>query len=290
MATLLITGATGMLGGYVLSMAETQGHKVLAPSRSEFDLKNIGSIAAFIREAKPDAVLHLAAQTDVDFCERNPENAALINVLATQEIAKATADVGGWLTYVSTGGVFGGGNSTVYNELDLPDPVNYYGRSKLWGEHAVAQHLPVKHLIVRAAWMIGGGPDKDHKFVGKIVSQIKNGTTEIKAVDDKYGTITVARNLADFLIASTNEQRCGLLHFASKGVVTRFQIAAEIAKILRYEGSVVPVRSNMFPLSAPRANSDGIESVFLTGETGNAYLGHWQDDLRKYVLEFSDAA
>lgn len=288
MATLLITGATGMLGGYVLGMAEAQGHKVIAPSRSQFDLKNLESIATFIREAKPEAVLHLAAQTDVDLCERDPENAAQSNVLATQEIAKATAAVGGWLCYISTSGVFGGANSIVYNELDLPNPVNYYGRSKLWGEHAVAKYLPFNHLIVRAAWMIGGGPKKDHKFVGKIVSQIRNGATEIKAVDDKYGTITVARNLANFLLASTNERRCGLFHFASKGAVTRFQIASEIAKTLGYEGALVPVRSNMFPLSAPRANSEGIESVFLTGENRTAYLGHWQDDLRKYVLEFSD--
>lgn len=290
MTTLLITGATGMLGGYALSVAEAQGYKVIAPSRSQFDLKNIGSIAAFIGTARPDAVLHLAAQTDVDLCERNPENAAQINVLATQEIAKATADVGGWLGYVSTSGVFGAGNNIVYNELDLPNPVNYYGRSKLWGEYAVAKYLPFNHLIVRAAWMIGGGANKDHKFVGKIVSQIRSGTTEIKAVDDKYGTITVARNLANFLLASTNERRCGVFHFASKGAVTRFQIATEIATILGYKGSIIPVRSNMFPLSAPRANSEGIESVFLSGENRAAYFGHWRDDLRKYVLEFSNGA
>jgi len=219
MATLLITGATGMLGGYVLSMAEAQGHETIAPSRSQFDLKDLGSIAAFIKKAKPAFVLHLAAQTDVDSCERDPAIAARINVLATQEIAKATAEVGGWLGYVSTSNVFGGGDKIIYNELDLPNPVNYYGRSKLWGEHAVTKYLPFNHLIVRAAWMIGGGPDKDHKFVGKIVSQIRGGATEIKAVDDKYGTITVARDLAGFLLASTNEGRCGLFHFASKGAL-----------------------------------------------------------------------
>jgi dTDP-4-dehydrorhamnose reductase len=285
MATLLVTGATGMLGGYVLSMAETQGHEIIAPPRSQFDLENPESIAAFIREAKPALVLHLAAQTDVDLCERDPANAARINVLATQEIAKTTAEVGGWLGYVSTSNVFGGGDKAVYNELDLPNPVNYYGRSKLWGEHAVTKYLPFNHLIVRAAWMIGGGPDKDHKFVGKIISQIRNGATELKAVDDKYGTITVAKDLADFLLASANERRCGLFHFASKGVATRFQIAAEIANALCYQGSVTPVKSNMFPLSAPRPNSEGIESVFLSDAVSSC-SGRWQDDLKKYVSEF----
>ncbi|EKS30018.1 SDR family oxidoreductase [Afipia felis] len=286
MTAFLVTGATGMLGGYVSSMADARGYETIAPPRSEWDLRNPGSIAALIKKVKPAYVLHLAAKTDVDACERDPASAAQMNVTATEEIAKATAEVGGWLAYISTGCVFGGAGKPTYNELDLPCPVHYYGRSKLWGEYAVNKHLPFNHLIVRAGWMIGGGPEKDHKFVGKIISQIRNGASEIKAVDDKHGTITVARDLANFLLASANEGRRGLVHFASKGLATRFQIAAEIANALHYRGSLLPVTSDMFPLAAPRPTFEGLESVYLTGESGSNYFERWQDDLRKYVSEF----
>jgi dTDP-4-dehydrorhamnose reductase len=285
-ANLLITGATGMLGSYVLRMAQSWNGEVIAPSRSQLDLNDAGSIDAFIKKLKPRFVLHLAAQTNVDLCERDPAEAAKLNVFATQEIAKATANVGGWLGYVSTSNVFGVEQKVIYNELDLPNPVNYYGRSKLWGEHVVAKYLPFDHLIVRAAWLIGGGAGKDHKFVGKIVSQIRDGSEELKAVDDKYGTITVAEDLAAFLLASANERRCGIFHFASKGVVTRFEIAAKIAQTLGYRGSLTPVKSNLFPLSAPRPASEGIESVFLSAVSKEYAPRQWQDDLEKYILQF----
>lgn len=275
-----------MLGQYALAAAKAEGYDIITFGRPQNDLNNIETIAPFIAQIKPSIVLHLAAQTDVDLCERDPALAARINVLATREVAKATTMVGGWLGYVSTSNVFGAKEQTVYNELDLPDPVNYYGRSKFWGEQMVIQYAPHNHLIVRAGWMIGGGASKDHKFVGKIIAQIRNGASQILAVDDKQGSITAAENLARFLLASAKRGRIGLFHFASKGTVTRFQIACEIAKSLGYSGVVRGVRSNIFPLSAPRATSEGIESIFLSDAAEDIYIGSWNEDLQKYISQF----
>lgn len=275
-----------MLGGYVLNAATARSHTIIAPSRSELDLDIPGKIATFVKDIKPEIVLHLAAQTDVDLCEREPAKAAIANVLATKEIAIATAAIGGWLGYVSTGNVFGAEGKSIYNEIDLPNPVNYYGRSKLWGEHVITQHIPGNNLVVRAGWMIGGGPNKDHKFVGKIITQIRNKATELKAVDDRFGTITVAKDLANFLVSSAETRSTGLFHFASIGTVTRFEIAYEIAKQLRYAGAVTGVKSSLFPLSAPRPQSEGIASVFLSKERGIVCPGFWRNDLIQYISEF----
>jgi dTDP-4-dehydrorhamnose reductase len=281
----LITGATGMLGRYLFAQTSSLHHEVTAPCHSDCDLNDPTAIVRLIHDIKPAAVFHLAAQTNVDLCEREPADAARVNFLATKEIARATADVGGWLAYVSTSNVFGTEGKPAYNEIDLPGPVNYYGRSKLWGEVAVVQHLPHNHLIARAGWMIGGGQNGDHKFVGRIISQIRSGALELKAVDDKQGNITVAEDLTKFLVTSMESHRTGLIHYASKGTVTRFQIASEIAQLLRFRGEVHGVKSSMFPLSAPRPTSEGIESLFFSDGDVNV-PGFWRDDLRKYVSLF----
>src|SRR3989304_3608022 len=92
------------------------------------------------------------------------------------------------MLYVSTIGVFYGDKKEPYNEFDAPRPANKYGWSKLEGEKVV-QQLLTKFYIVRAGWMMGGGPDKDKKFIGKMVKQVKeNGN--ILAVNDKIGSPT----------------------------------------------------------------------------------------------------
>ncbi len=283
MKKVLITGATGMLGCYVSELIDKKKYQVFCPTRTEFDLKNLVQIEEFIKKNTPDIILHLAAETNVDLCEQDVAHAALINCSATETIAKAAKDVGAWMTYISTSNVFGARGKLTYNELDLPDPENYYGRSKLFGEYMVQKHLMHDSLIVRAGWMIGGGPSRDQKFVGKIIGQIKNGATVLNAVDDKYGTVTVASSLAAFILRAMEGRRTGVCHFASKGLITRFDIAKLVAKSLNFSGEVIPVKSSKFPLPAPRPNSEGITSVFLKESDGISFV---EDDIKSYVAEF----
>jgi len=283
MEKVLITGSTGMLGYYVSEMIDKKKYQVFCPTRKEFDLKNLTQIEDFIRKNTPNIVLHLAAETNVDLCEQDVPHAALVNCSATEAIASAAKDVGAWMTYISTSNVFGARGKLTYNELDLPDPENYYGRSKLFGEYMVQKHLIHNSLIVRAGWMIGGGSSRDQKFVGKIIGQIKNGATVLNAVDDKYGTVTVASSLAAFVLSSMESRRTGTYHFASQGLITRFDIAKIVAKCLNFSGEIIPVKSSKFPLPAPRPNSEGITSVFLKESDG---IGIVEDDIKKYVSEF----
>ena len=285
MSKILITGGSGMLGRYVRSKIEAAGYDIVMPTRLEMDLMNPGGVYAFIRNAAPDAILHLAAETDVDLCERNPRRAGIANQLATRAVAQAARDTGAWLLAISTAGVFGGDVRPLSNELDMPSPVNYYGKSKLFGEKEIAAFYPGNSLIIRAGWMIGGGRDYDHKFVGKMVGQIAKGTDLLRAVSDKYGTITSAPALANFIAVSLKTRRQGLLHFSSAGVVSRFDIAGELANIVSFKGRIEPVLSSEFPLSAPRPVFDGITSIYL--DTGEEYAPHyWRDDLRNYMMEF----
>ncbi len=119
----------------------------------------------------------------------------------------------------------------------MPLPLNYYGRSKLYGEHEVRSFCPTNHLIIRSGWMIGG-PSRDHKFVGKIVQQIKDGATELKAVNDRLGSITSAQQLCKFILWAIEHRPTGTVHFASGGVVSRYDIAMAIGEMLNFSGQL----------------------------------------------------
>jgi dTDP-4-dehydrorhamnose reductase len=259
---------------------------VLLVDRAKFDLAHPDEAYRYIMDQKPDAILHLAAETDVDLCERDPQRGGIRNHLATAAIAKAAAECGAWLLYISTSNVFGQGGSFEHNELDLPAPANYYGRSKFLGEQVVRSYCPLNHLIVRAGWMIGGGRTGDHKFVGKLIQQISNGTTALKAVGDKFGSITRASQLSEFIVWAVDSRHVGTLHYASEGTITRFNIAQTIAEIVGKDVSVTAVKSSDFPLSAPRPFSEGMKSIYTPLLTSAPQPGSWKDDLTSYVTTF----
>ena len=87
------------------------------------------------------------------------------------------------LLYISTAGIFDGEKET-YDDWDTPNPLGHYARSKYQGEIAVSKSCP-KHLICRAGWMMGSGPNKDKKFIQKLMLQLKEGKRELFIVNDK---------------------------------------------------------------------------------------------------------
>lgn len=279
----VVTGGSGMLGSYVIEMLTREEVDVVLLDRADLDLNNPASVYDTITNVKPEAILHLAAETDVDLCERDPRLAAVKNHLSTFAMARAAKEVGAWLSYVSTSAIYGGEGKMSYNEMDETGPVNYYAKSKLQGESSILSLCTENSLIIRSGWMIGGGQIKDHKFVGKIMKQIRDGADEIKAVSDKYGSVTYARDLASFIVKSMLSKRIGVINFASEGVVSRYDIARYLCEKIGFEGGVIPVQSSMFPMSAPRPVSDAIYSVYLEKES---YPKNWMITIDDYLSEF----
>jgi len=116
------------------------------------------------KKYRPKVILHLAALTDLDYCEKNPAEAYLVNSVGTYNVALTAREVGAKLVYISTAGIFDGQKKGFYRESDLGNPQNHYGHSKYLGESAV-QNILNDYIIARVCWMFGGGPTKDKKFV-----------------------------------------------------------------------------------------------------------------------------
>ena len=184
---ILITGADGMVGSYVDFGVKT--------NRQSLDITDPKQTLSVIEKYKPEAILHLAAMTDVDQCERDPRSAYLANGIGAYHVALAAKRCGAKMIYISTAGVFDGEKNGPYTEEDVPNPQNYYGYSKFLGESAVRGVLE-DCLIVRTCWMMGGGPAKDKKFVAKIIAQLaKPEIKEINAVNDQIGSPSYAKDL-----------------------------------------------------------------------------------------------
>jgi dTDP-4-dehydrorhamnose reductase len=283
MTTVFVTGAGGMVGSYVPEVFR-EWDLVLTDIVDGFarvDVTELDVVRRAIERARPDVVLHLAAATDVDRCETEPEWAWRTNAAGTDHVARACAELGPRLVYVSTSSVFPGDKAEPYVESDEPGPVNVYARAKLEGERAVARHLP-RHLIVRAGWMMGGGP-RDKKFVGMMTQFIAGGRTPLRAVADTSGTPTYARDLLEAITGLLAADASGLYHAGNAGACTRYDMALAIREALgRPDVVVEPVDSSAFPLPAPRPRSEAIRSLAL--ERLGLAPRPWRAALTDYVM------
>jgi dTDP-4-dehydrorhamnose reductase len=285
MARILVTGAAGVVGGYIADVfAEDQLILTdIVGDVEQMDVRDPVACRERITSERPDVVIHLAAATDVDRCEQEPDFAFATNALGTHNVALACRAAGATMVYTSTAGVFGGQKADApYTEYDAPGPANVYGESKLAGERSVETLLD-RYYICRAGWMVGGGP-KDKKFIGKLVEIIDGGTSNLRAVDDKFGTPTYARDLATGIQSLIDTGYYGLYHVVNRGgSCTRYDVAVALVELLgRGDLTVEPVSSAYFPLPAPRARSEAMVNYKLD-LLGLNEQRHWRDALEWYV-------
>ena len=284
----IVTGAAGVVGTDLCHVLEKADYEVVrtdintAEGAQHMDVRDTSQVASTVNTERPGLVIHLAAETDVDRCEIDIDHAYRTNALGTCNVALACQREDIPMVYVSTAGVFDGTKNEPYTEFDHPNPVNVYGRSKLEGEKLVTQLLS-RFFIVRASWMIGGGPAKDRKFVGKIMKQLEAGSTELSAVTDKIGTLTYAPDLCECLVKLVKTGWYGTYHLANRGACTRYDVARHVLDHLGREDVVLKaVTSEAFVLLAPRARSEMLRNYILELR-GMDHMRHWREAVDDYL-------
>jgi dTDP-4-dehydrorhamnose reductase len=278
---ILVTGARGMVGSYAKEVFGDE--KLILTDIPEMDVTKPDLVFELISKYRPSVVLHLAAETDVDKCEKEVEHAFRTNAMGTQNVALACQKHQAVMVYISTGGVFNGAKGQVHTEFDNPDPINIYSKAKYGGEKIVRSVLD-RHYIFRAGWMIGGGQSRDKKFVGKIIELCKT-RKEIEVVNDKFGSPTFARDLMAGIKKIIQTGYFGLYHLANTGACSRYEIALEIVKLLDIDVEVKPVSSEKFPLPAPRAASEAMRN-FKLDLLGINPMPTWKEALAEYIREW----
>ncbi len=281
MAKVLVTGAKGMLGTDLCRIFQDKGHETIITDIQEMDVRNTELVNQTVAKVNPDWVLHLAALTNVDECEQEPDASYHTNAIGTQNIALACQAVGATMLYVSTVSVFDGNKCEPYTEFDTPNPQSWYARSKYQGE-LIVEKLLDKYYIVRAGWMFGGGRE-DKKFVAKII-ELAEARESLSIVHDKWGSPTYTHDIATGIEKLLNSGLYGTYHLVNtNGYCNRYEFAKSI---LAYAGidscELIPVNSAKFPLPAPRPRMEAALNYNLELR-GMNWQRPWQEALKEYV-------
>lgn len=291
----LITGCGGMLGNAVYPYFVGRFSDVLATDKDiteswldHLDVRDHDKVEQVFESFQPEYVLHLAAETDLEFCETNPDISEATNATATKNIAELSNKYDATLVYISTAGVFDGEKEGFYTEADEAVPIMVYGQTKYDGEVYVRE-IAKKYYILRAGWMVGGGSSKDHKFVKKMLDQIIDGKQELNVVTDKLGTPTYTHDFALNLFELLNTEQYGTYHMVCEGSGSRYDVANEILSICgRSDITLLEVDSDFFKEEyfAPRPRSEMMINQNLT-TLGINHMRPWQVALNEYInLEF----
>lgn len=248
------------------------------------DFRDFSSYKDAVNKFQPDLLFHIGAYTDLEYCEKNIDDTYLTNTTSVENAVYIANDLDIPILYISTAGIFDG-SKEIYDDWDQPNPLCHYARSKYAGEKFVLEQAKYP-VVLRAGWMMGGGPKKDKKFVSKILKQIKDGAKIINVVDDKLGTPTYTYDFANNAKMIIENKLWGLYNLVCEGVTGRYQVAEKIISILNLENHITlnKVSSDFFKKEyfAPRPASERLLNKKLQLRNLN-YMRNWEVCLIEYL-------
>ena len=252
---------------------------------SYMDFRDFEAYRKDVMEFKPDYLFHLGAFTDLEYCEEHADETYVTNTLSVENGCYLANELDIPMLYISTAGIFDGGKE-LYDDWDLPNPLGHYARSKYAGELYVKENVR-RHLVCRAGWMMGAGPKKDKKFVQKIMQQLKDGKKELFVVDDKLGTPTYTHDFARNVKLLFEKEFWGLYNMVCGGETGRFEVAAEMIKLLGIDVKVTPVSSDYFKEEyyAERPPSERLVNRKLNLRGLNV-MRDWKVSLKEYLADY----
>lgn len=244
MKKFLITGASGNIGLQLVNDLHKKNYEIFPcyhNNKLEFensiylDLKNEQEIKNIFSTIKPDVVIHLAAITNVDFCESNPNETSTVNVNATKFLAELSEKYNSFFVYVSTDYVFDGVQGS-YKETDEPNPINFYGKSKLEGERIV-QNINKKWCIARTSTPFGNY-NAEKTFPGWIIQELRKGN-QLDILQDQFTSPTYIPNLSEMLIEISEKELTTIIHTAGVSRISRYDFALQISKKFDLDESLI---------------------------------------------------
>ena len=271
----LLIGADGMLGRAWGLMLRLAGVEFDAPTLEDLDLTKPDSIDAGITD-RHGRVINCAGYTDVDGAESDEAQAMAINALGTEQVARVAAARGARLVYISTDYVFDGHKREPYEEVDTPNPLNAYGRSKLEGERRALSISPGA-LVVRTAWLYGVGGKNFVTSIAKLAGE----RVELRVVADQRGCPTYARDLAGALASLLEANVQGIVHVTGCGECTWHEFATGIVSELGLSTMITPITTAEANRLAPRPAYSVLSNQKLM-RTGLS-MPHWSESLRRFL-------
>ena len=292
----LITGANGFLGYYLVQQLLAKKYSVIATGKAEcrlpfthdlnfqwlsMDFTDPFSIHDVFENIKPDVVVHCGAISKPDECEMDQMRAYFVNVESTVQLLINSEELKSFFIFLSTDFVFDGERG-MYNEEDEPRPVNYYGRTKLEAEDAVKEY-EYGWAIVRTV-LVYGKNHSGHNNILKIVKEKLEKGEEYNVVDDQLRTPTYVEDLAKGIVFIIEKRATGVFHLSGKDILTPYQMAIKTAEHLKLDSSVIKkVTAANFSQPARRPLKTGFKIDKARKELGYEPLS-FDEGLRKTFI------
>jgi dTDP-4-dehydrorhamnose reductase len=260
MQKLLITGASGFLGWNLCQVAradwEVHGiynrHPIDIPDVSlhQVDLTDANLVKTAIERIAPVGVIHTAAASSPNFCQAHPAESYLINVTATENLAKVCFQAKIPFVFTSTDLVFDG-TQPPYQETDPVSPINIYGEQKVAAERAILAVYP-RATICRMPLMFGNAPPTAMSFIQPWLESLKSDRS-LQLFVDEFRTPVSAITAAHGLLLAL-QLAPGIIHLGGKERISRYEFGRLLAEVFNFNPTLLsPMKQQDLPMSAPRA-------------------------------------
>ena len=280
---ILITGSNGLLGQAVTSIftresdfqllltsSEDKPHLDVKSEYTKLDITKKEDVKQVASKYKPDVIINCAAFTDVDRCESERENCWKLNVDAVKNLIIASRINNSKIIHISTDYIFDG-KSGPYDELHKPNPVSFYGRSKLASENALTLS-GVNYAILRTIVLYGYGKMVKQNFALWLISKLKNGEP-VNIVTDQIGNATLSDDLAYAILKVTENDFRGIYNVAGKDIISRYEFALNLCEVFGYNKKLVfPISTKDLNQPAPRPMKSGLVTLKAETEFGINFM------------------
>lgn len=279
---IFVTGGTGLLGSTLVRTAPKEFEITASYNKNtmiterarlvQVDIIDRTRVFDVFDEIRPEVLIHTAAIAKVDYCETHKEEAWRVNVGGTANLLDACDKHSTKMIFTSTNAVFDGEHAP-YSEKDEPNPINYYGKTKLEAETLVRK-VGAKHAVARLMTMYGwNNPGERQNHATWLLSKLKKGET-VHVVDDIHNNHLFVDNCADAIWAIVKLDKGGIYHIAGGDCISTYELALETADVFELGKTLINrVKSDFFNIVAPRPKNTCYAINKMEKELGVRPLG-----------------
>jgi dTDP-4-dehydrorhamnose reductase len=246
---ILVTGGNGQLGCEINQLSYKYNYDWLFTDTDIFDISDLININVFLDKCNPDVIINCAAYTAVDNAEVDFEKANTINHKAVELIAQWSKKNNCKLIHISTDYVYDGKSLTPVKEDIQANPVNNYGKTKLFGDIACLKNNP-SSIIIRTCWLYSSF---GNNFVTNMINLMKS-KSELKIINDQVGSPTYAGDLAKTILDLIINKKWipGIYHYTNLGKVSWFDFANDIKSIYGFNTVINSMSSQEYSIKIKR--------------------------------------
>ena len=241
---LLVLGGSGLIGHAIVKKSKNEFDVLTTYYRNSVAIDNVNSFECYfpndldkleevVKKEKPDVIVNTIGYSNIDFCESNKNNTEMLHVETTERICNICESNDSKQIFLSSDYVFDGEKGG-YSENDIPNPVNFYGLSKLKAEQLILKS-PI-NTVIRTSVIYDW--DYRARFFNSVIKNLQNNQ-EFKATTDVYNSVTLLDNLVESIFKVIKLDQNGIFHVVDSTCMNRYEFAKIIAKKFQLDEKLI---------------------------------------------------